>query len=708
MPKPVPSISVPPAAAPRWTFAPAPTPDALRAQEWLLTNGLGGFAMGTASGIPTRRYHALLIGATRPPVGRIAALNALVERIEDGPQFTSFEFTGPQPVTHPDGLGHLQGFEAGDSVKWQYAAEGFALTRECVLYAGVNALGIRYRLARTRPGEAVTFSARPLVSLRDFHELIHRAHADNIRTALTGSGVELERDGHAFWIESRGDHAAFRPDHQWWHNFFYREDAARGQSSTEDLFCPGVFEAKLPRDRNELTIDLVAWMGNRAARPEASIDDELAARQARRLGHTARLELSRLPPADREPAAILARAADDFIVARRDAAGALTGVSTIAGYPWFSDWGRDTFISLPGLLIATGRIDDAARELQSFASARRNGIIPNVFNDQTGEAEYNTVDASLWFILAACRWLEAGGDTRAFDAHFLDACLDVVESYRRGTDFNIAMDPVDMLISAGTSATQLTWMDARRDGVTFTPRHGKPVEINALWHCALRTLASALAGRRGTLAADLGDLAASVGRGFAAKFWNPRRNCLFDCLTPGDTGWTADESIRPNQVFAVSLPCSPLSTAQQRAVVECVRARLVTPLGIRTLDPADPRYKPRYRGTLFERDGAYHQGTAWPWLLGPVAEAVLRSGDFSAQARADARTLLDPLLKQLTPGACAPRPGACAGHIAEIYDGSGDAHEPQRAGGCPAQAWSVAEFLRVLLLINRPPEAQAR
>jgi predicted glycogen debranching enzyme len=402
--------------------------------------------------------------------------------------------------------------------------------------------------------------------------------------------------------------------------------------------------------------------------------------------------------------AALAAASDAFVVARASpGTGELDQTSIIAGYPWFADWGRDTSVSLPGLMLATGRLDEAKRTLLAFASHRRNGIVPNVFNDRTGEPEYNTVDASLWFILGACAFRKATvkGDRAAWDGHLAPACLDIVSCYRRGTDFNIAMDPQDKLITAGTSATQLTWMDARRDGVTFTPRHGKAIEINALWHAALCELGEAIRDTDAAMGASLRDLAAAVGKSIRTLFWNERMGCLYDCLAPSDggsPGWTPTQDVRPNQLFAVSLAPSPLTIEQQRGVLTVVRERLLTPYGVRTLDPADPNYRGRYEGNLFERDRAYHNGTAWPWLLGPYAEAVLRVGGFTDAARREARGVLEPILAEMSISPTRGGPRGCVGQIAEIYDGNA----PQRPQGCPAQAWSVAEVLRVTLMAAGP------
>lgn len=692
---------------------------ALRGQEWLLTNGLGGFAMGTAAGLPTRRYHALLVASRRPPVGRVAALNALVERAEvqglGAVEFSSFEFNARTPVLHPDGCTRLAAFECDRSCRWRWVDDraGVELTRELTMFRGVNVAGVRYTLRRgpASRGRAARLSVRPLVSLRDFHGLIRRAWADSFAVRAGRAGVEVSRDGVRLSIDLAAGAARFAEDPQWWYDFFYAQDADRGQDCVEDLFSPGAFEIDLAPGVNEAHADLVAWLDDpecgHGGRPRHSIDEELD-EQRRRGAALAAAAAAGCEPGDAGALGVLARAADAFVVARTDAAGARSGVSTIAGYPWFSDWGRDAFVSLPGLMLATGRHEEALRQLTAFARARRRGIIPNVFDDRTGEPEYNTVDASLWFVHAACAWLAATGDRAAFDRELRDACADVVKWYRQGTDHNIAMDPIDRLIAAGTSATQLTWMDARRDGVTFTPRSGKPVEINALWYNALRALAAAVAPDDPAQAANLNDLADAVRKSFVAAFWNERDGALFDCLTPDDGGkWAPDASIRPNQVFAASLPHCMLDAQRRRAVIDTVKARLLTPMGVRTLDPADPRYRGRYRGTLFERDAAYHQGTAWPWLLGPLAEAVLRDGGFSPAARREARQILQPVLESLDPRNARPREGTCPGQIAEVYDGDDAPGAPQRAGGCPAQAWSVAETLRVLAMISRPSSARS-
>jgi 4-alpha-glucanotransferase len=370
------------------------------------------------------------------------------------------------------------------------------------------------------------------------------------------------------------------------------------------------------------------------------------------------------------------------------------GVSVIAGYPWFSDWGRDAMISLPGLLLATERFDEALGVLQTFARAQRRGLIPNRFDDYGGENHYNTVDGSLWFVHACAAYLRASGDREGFDS-LVPACLRVILAYEQGTDYDIAMDPADGLIRAGNEHTQLTWMDAQRGGITFTPRHGKAVEINALWFNALTLLAEALPDH--DACARLSTLAERAGASFVRAFVNPGSG-LLDCLTPTDEGWEADTSVRPNQIFAASLPHSPLSLEQRREVVRVVRERLLTPVGLRTLDPSDPAYRGRYEGDLMARDAAYHNGTVWPWLLGAYAEAVMRADGFSERSRAEAGDALRPLIAWL-------ESGWSPAQLPEIFDGDETPDAPREPDGCPAQAWSVAETLRVWVMSLAGPDS---
>ncbi len=392
---------------------------------------------------------------------------------------------------------------------------------------------------------------------------------------------------------------------------------------------------------------------------------------------------SRFPPLRRRRARRerLAIAARQFVVTRRRGEDAWSTI--IAGYPWFADWGRDSMISLPGLLLESGRLEEARSVLHTFARHVHHGLVPNRFADDGGTPEYNSVDASLWFVHGVRQLLER--DDWPDVGELLAACRSIVEAFRDGTDFGIHQTD-DGLIAAGDPSTQLTWMDAKRDGITFTPRHGKAVEINALWYNALLALSEMTADQRDQ--AQLEAQAETVKHAFREAFWWPQQECCHDVLMPVDGGWAPDSTLRPNQIFAVSLPRSPLTKEQQQGVVAAVKAHLLTPAGLRTLSPEDPAYKGRYEGDLMQRDAAYHQGTVWPWLLGPFAEAWLRVNDFSAEAKAEVRGMIQPLLEDLDRGGL--------GQVAEVYDGD----SPQRPSGCPAQAWSVAELLRILNMIE--------
>jgi glycogen debranching enzyme len=704
--------------------------------EWLLTNGLGGYAMGTVLGINTRRYHGLLVAATNPPVGRIVALHSMIEQLiipradgmEEVIDLSTQMFVGPppdgEPMIHPEGWKHLTKFELGwTSAVWTYQIGESRLIRTINWHPN-QALAITYlgsHLPRSR------LRLRPLLSLRDCHSL-NRDDDDVYRVAGGDEGITIARDNVSFSIAPAGFKVfiapVWVPEPEHWNRFAYIHDRERGQEWTEDSWTPGYFEGSFLKSADDPAPPQVMSLGF-TADPLPALPIQTKRNNHRRLVARA---------VGREPSVtdLLHAAASDFVVMRQF--GRLLSASIIAGYPWFSDWGRDAMISLPGLLLCTKRFEEAKSVLLLFASHLRNGLIPNHFDDHTGEPRYNTVDASLWFIYAVWQYWKAtnplapgsaGGsndnqrrshnDLRAesgakgVDPVLLSACRDIIHAYRTGTHFNIFMDPTDGLISAGNETTQLTWMDAARDSVIFTPRHGKPVEVNALWFNALHFVAEMTDDPDEARA--LRELASTVGASFRAKFWNQEREYLNDVLVPQSPGIAirgcqedpvdaiVDSKLRPNQIFAVSLPFSALSREQQRAVVNTMRDRLLTPYGLRTLDRDDRDYRGRFEGNLFERDRAYHNGTAWPWLLGPYCEAVLHLNDFSDDSKREVREILQPLLDELsrTSG-----PG-CLGQLAEVYDGD----PPQRPGGCVAQAWSVAEVLRILTLIGDPPPTVA-
>lgn len=717
--------------------------------EWLLTNGLGGYAMGTAAGIPARRYHGWLVAATSPPVGRIVALAGCADWLvmRDGAgetvrkfDLSTFRFTGndgPEGagVLSPGGLDRLERFErTPTSCRWTYAVPdvGARVTRELFLFRHANAASVRYEIewvgAAPASGGEAWLELRPFTPMRDFHALATRE--DDAALSVTDDGVSVRvasRVGALSVLLHASPSVAgrFSAGHQWWRNFLFARDRERGQPCVEHWFSAGAFVVPLKtRDQARggsapQVVELRAVLEGTDPLPASTADAQTA--EAARLDFLADATAVRagnarpVTPADRAIARMLTGAADQFVV-RRATQGAAALTSVIAGYPWFSDWGRDTMISLPGLLLCCGRLDEARDALVAFAALRKKGLIPNCFDNGSGQPQYNTVDASLWFVHACCEYLRAGGDAAVFIRSLRPACLEVVDAYRAGTDFGIRMDERDALIAAGNAQTQLTWMDAQRDGVVFTPRAGKAVEINALWYSSLRALAAAVEKEAPRTARELSQIADMVARHYEAAFWNQKKECLYD-LAPitvggggsggsGGSGGAAGsvmagdaDAVRPNQLFAVSLPFSPLSRARQQAVILAVHKELFTPLGLRTLARSHPSYQPRYEGDLAHRDGAYHQGTVWPWLMGPFVEALLRVEGFSATAKALCRELLTPLLAELLGVDATSKAPLPVRSLCEIYDGDDvPALGRRRAEGCPMQAWSVAELLRAWMM----------
>lgn len=737
--------------------------EALLRREWFLTNGLGGFASGTPLCIPQRRYHNFLIGALRPPVGRVVGLSSVVEGVtlkappgggsEQRIDFSSFAFPSraaaagageaapSTKVYSPGGHSLLQRFEKDVSCRWSYRYGPVEFTRELALARHENAAVLRYTVTSARAHARLEL--RPLTALRDFHELVRHEQRRNEYSVMAGpSGVEIASRGASVAIELTPGHAegSFVQDRQWWFDLVYARDQERGQDGVEDLFSPGVFRVEVPAGRPTV-VEIVARMPTEALRSartprgRALSCDEIVGAERERLDALAAQTVSGLGgPAlsDDERVSIrtLVADADQFVVRRERAparpaptllasrpAPTESDVSVIAGYPWFSDWGRDTMISLPGLLLVTGRLDEAARAMNAFAALTRRGLVPNCFDNGTGEAEYNTVDASLWYLQAAANLHAAcvarGQPDPTDDSSAIRrTCLAIIEAYQNGTDFNIKADPRDGLISAGEMGTQLTWMDAKRDGVVFTPRHGKPVEINALWYSGLHCVADLVEKDRPRTSRELRQVAERVGKSFREQFWNADDGCLFDVLAPRAGSFVGVREVRPNQIFACSLPHSPLEQAQQQSVLKVVQEHLLTPRGLRTLSSRERGYIGFFEGPLFDRDRAYHNGTVWPWLLGPYAESVLRVGKFSERSRALARDAIQPLLDMIAPSASIDSGGPAIGQIPEIYDGderrgSGGTVIPRRPDGCFAQAWSVAECLRVLSLCLARPSSRS-
>lgn len=656
---------------------------ALYDAEWILPTGHGGFAMGTGSGAPRRKYHTLLNGAANPPVDRIATISALHETVvlDTGTARERIVSLGAHvaPGSEADdaAMPHLVRFEKErTTARWTYEGRGVRLVKELRVGWRRNVAAVRYRVTADRPGR---IEVTAWFAGRDFHDTRPTPGDHPLEFDEIPRGVEARGGSHV--VRAIADTARFdrRPGLAPL-VCFYDLEHARRLPDTDHLLAPGCFRLDLEAGK-EATFTLAFALAPDEPDP-ALFDsdpraDHLGALTTRATRRDANL-------AGLEP---LVGAADDFLVRRF--VDDVPLMSVIAGYPWFADWGRDTMISLPGLMLTTGRFEDARSCLETFARHVSQGMIPNRFDDYGGPPHYNTVDASLWFLHAATEYLGVTSDRAGFDRAMRAACIGIIEGYRRGTRYGIRMDGDDGLIIAGDDTTQLTWMDAKRDGIVFTPRHGKAVEINALWHHGLIAFAGAIGDSEAERAGEYRALAERVGASFRERFVGGPGGGLHDCLRPnGAGGFVASGELRPNQIFAASLEHSPLSAEQRRAVVACVRDNLLTPVGLRTLAAGDPGYQPRFDGDMIRRDRAYHNGTVWPWLIGAYAEAVLRVGGFSEAAREEAAGAIAGLIESMGSG--------CLGQICEVYD----ADEPRREEGCMAQAWSVAEVLRVAAMIG--------
>ena len=629
-------------------------------REWLVTNGIGGFGMGTVAGFVTRRYHGLLIAALDPPLGRTLLLAKLDEDVKyDGQQFSLFSNRWADGTLEEEGVRHLECFHLeGTTPVWTFACGDALLEKRVWMEQGANTTYIQYRLARgSGPFELY---AKAMVNHRDYHDTtILNDWETAIEEVENGVRITVFDGATPFYLLSAKGQVW--PDFTWYEDYFLSLEEYRGQNDVvEDHIHVGVFGATLYPGEN---FTLVASVD-----PNPDLDGDAA--YAERRGHERQL-LSRAAQLTPHPRPQLVLTADQFVVRRQTPTDG-DGRTIIAGYPWFGDWGRDTMISLPGLTLHTGRPEIAADILRTFSHFVDRGMLPNRFPDEGEEPEYNSVDATLWYFEAIRAYYEATGDAELLDELF-PVLKDIVAWHRRGTRYNIHLDEEDGLLYAGEEGVQLTWMDARVDDWVVTPRIGKPVEVNALWYNALRTMAI-FARQLDEAAAPYDVLADETQAGFG-RFWNDERGYCFDVLDGPDGN---DTSLRPNQIFAVSLPHSALSLQRQKAIVDICARRLVTSFGLRTLAPDHPDYVGVYAGDQKQRDGAYHQGTVWSWLMGPFVIAHLRV--YEDQARA--RSYLRPFTHHLVDHG--------VGSISEIFDGD----PPFKPRGCIAQAWGVAEIIR--------------
>jgi predicted glycogen debranching enzyme len=635
-------------------------------KEWLVTNGLGGFASGTVALANTRRYHGLLVSSFKPPVDRlvqVAKVDLEVEYRGRRHALTTNEYA--DGTIAPRGFEKLISFRLdGQLPVWTFGIADALIELRIWCAQGENTSYLRVRLLAGTAPLGITLS--PLCAYRDYHSH-HRG--DWLRSFEAGPEsfrVRAYEGAHDYRVSV--DAGVFEPRPQTHWNFLHRVEHERGLDDREDLFRPGVFQASLEPGES-LHLTATSETGERLDGATALM------RETQRQQRLARA----VPEGSPDWLTRLHLAADQFVVARADSRGALVGKTVIAGYPWFADWGRDTMIALPGLTLSTGRHAEAAAILRTFGQHVSQGMLPNRFPDggeTPGDGEYNTVDATLWFFHALDCYVEATHDVGLL-AGLLPVMADILGWHERGTRFGIGMDPADGLLRAGAPGVQLTWMDAKVGDWVVTPRIGKPVEINALWHFAHVAMArwhemledGASATRYAAAATRIRDT-------FRARFWNSHDKGLFDVIdTPGGR---EDAAVRPNQIFAVSLGAGLLYGEQARSVVEVCARELLTPVGLRSLSPGDRQYVARFRGGPVERDGAYHQGTVWSWLLGPFAlahHAVHGDAEHALALLAAAAPHLDE---------------ACVGQVSEVFDGAA----PHSPGGCFAQAWGVAETLR--------------
>jgi predicted glycogen debranching enzyme len=643
--------------------------DAAEAREWIVTNGVGGFASGTIAGCATRRYHGLLIAALQPPVGRTLLVSGLDEIVRySGAEYSLATHQWAGQVVDPKGFLNIESFRLdGMTPVWTYALADALLEKRVWMRHGQNTTYVEYTMVRGSSG--VDLDLKALVNYRDFHGSTHAGDwRMKIEAVENGAQVTAFDGATPFYLKCAG--AACEPRHEWYRNCFLPVEKERGLDDQEDQLYAALFRTKL---KVGATVTFVATTEAAAGLDGAGARAECTEREARLL-ESWLAENAKTVAESPNWLSQLVLAADQFIV-KRSLLHYPDGRSIIAGYHWFGDWGRDTMIALPGLTLATGRADVARQILLAFAEYVDGGMLPNNFPDADGKPQYNSVDAALWFFEAVRQYFAVTKDGRTL-LQLFPTLGEIIDAYVKGTRYNIHADSVDGLLCAGEPGVQVTWMDARVGDLVVTPRIGKPVEVNALWIDALETMAefARLLARPGQ---GYEKLSAKAQKNFQ-KFWNEERGCCFDVIDVPAGG--NDAALRPNQLLAVSLPASPLTEEQRKSVVDVCAQHLLTSYGLRSLAPGEPGYQGHYVGGPKDRDAAYHQGTVWGWLLGPFVLAHLRVyGD-----RAEAMRFLEPL------GISVHMYGL--GTLGEIFEGD----PPFTPHGCIAQAWTVGEVLRAM------------
>jgi predicted glycogen debranching enzyme len=653
--------------------------EALLDKEWLVTNGLGGYASGSLAGVITRGFHGYLVAALPTPLGRTMMLNDLIERV-DLPDGSSIQLSGEERVNAPlktHGAEYLEEFrlEYGEPV-WVFRFGDVLLEKRVLMVHRQNTVHVNYRLKNC---SGITLTLRPSINFRPHEAPVDTPVAGDYAFTVVEDTFEISSQTNipALRLMLHGRNKSLTMDRTRFEAVIYRIEESRGYAARGDLWSPGYFSVLLtPEDEVTLIASAESWDAIRAVSPEYAKSAELLRRK--------RLLAQAVCVPQHNIAAELVLAADQFIILpegrgddslRARAAGDEVR-SVIAGYPWFTDWGRDTMITLEGLTISTGRPTEAAYILRTFAHYVRRGLIPNMFPEGRDEGLYHTADATLWFFHAVAKYLEASQD-HLFLAQMLPQLLQIIRFHLQGTDFGIGVDPADGLLRQGAPGYQLTWMDAKVDDWVVTPRRGKAVEINALWYNALCYMQEWLRREGDSAKADeMSGHAQQCWDSFQKRFWYREGGYLYD-VVDGEEG--DDPALRPNQLFAISLDFPVLAKDSWSPVMECVTRELLTPVGLRSLSPRDKNYKPKYFGSLRHRDAAYHQGTVWPWLIGAFVDAWIKLHYDELDQAEKFLTGFDDLLNR-----------SAIGSIGEIFD----AEPPYIHRGCVAQAWSVAEILR--------------
>jgi predicted glycogen debranching enzyme len=630
-------------------------------REWLETNGIGGFSSSTIIGLNTRRYHGLLTAATRPPVGRFVLLSKLEETLIIGGDRYELSANQYPGVVHPQGFAYQTGFQLNPFPVFTYEVNGVLLEKSLFMLQGENTVVIQYEIKSlsndTPTAQPAALEIRPLIAFRDYHSTTHENDALN-KTVQAEDYLLTFRpytDLPALYLahDAEIDHSGF-----WYQKFQYAAERERGLDSEEDLYSPCALRFDLTKRKK---VSLIASTERRSVK-EADVY------------RLSEIERRKQPKNISNLVTTLRGAADQFIVSRQ------SGNTVIAGYHWFGDWGRDTMIALPGLTLATGRADVAKCILGEFAKHIDRGMLPNRFPDNGETPEYNTVDAMLWFFEAVRSYVQYTSNYEFVRINLYPILKETVDWYVKGTRYQIHVDD-DGLLYSGEPGVQLTWMDAKIGDWVVTPRSGKPVEIQALWYNSLCVMEQ-LAGKFKDTSAKkrYATMANKAQNSFNEIFWNDATGCLYDVVN----GDSRDAAVRPNQVIAISLANSMISKDRARSILNVVERELLTPRGLRTLSPTDPNYVGRYQGGPRERDAVYHQGTVWPWLMGPYINAIAKTFG-KTKGRRFATAWFQNFHTHLR--------DACLGQVSEIFDGDA----PHLPRGCVAQAWSVSELLHAAL-----------